>query len=101
MLLDEPAASMDPQLEEHIATHIFGMRPQDTTLVVVTHKLAMLRHFTRVIIVDRGRVVADGARDDILERIREGARTTSPAAAQRPQAPPGKLPGVVTDPELA
>jgi ATP-binding cassette subfamily C protein LapB len=101
MLLDEPTASMDPQLEEHIATHIFGMRPQDTTLVVVTHKLAMLRHFTRVIVVDRGRVVADGARDDVLARMREGARTPSPAAAQRPQAPPGKLPGVVTATELA
>jgi ATP-binding cassette subfamily C protein LapB len=73
MLLDEPTASMDPQLEEHVAEHVFGHRPQDTTLVVVTHKLGMLRHFTRIVVLDRGRIVADGSRDEIIRRMRDGA----------------------------
>lgn len=80
MLLDEPTASMDAQLEELIAASVFGLRPADTTLVVVTHKLAMLRHFTRVVVMDRGRIVADGPRDEMLRRMRDGA----PAPRQTP-----------------
>ncbi|MBV2263528.1 MAG: type I secretion system permease/ATPase [Thauera sp.] len=74
LLLDEPTASMDPQLEEQVAERIFGTRPADTTLVVVTHKPALLRYFTRVVILDRGRIAADGPRDEILRRLRESAQ---------------------------
>lgn len=83
MLLDEPTASMDAQLEDYVADRVFGHRPQDTTLVVVTHKPAMLRHFSRIVVLDRGRVVADGPRDEILRRMREGAQAQ---AAAQPQA---------------
>ena len=71
MLLDEPTASMDPQLEEQVAERVFGTRPNDTTLVVVTHKPAMLRYFSRIIILDKGKVIADGPRDEILRRLRD------------------------------
>jgi len=99
MLLDEPTASMDPQMEELIAAQVFGARPADTTLVVVTHKFSMLRHFNRIVVVDRGRVVADGPRDEVLRRLREpapaaaatsaaaSASAAAAAAANRPVAP--------------
>jgi ATP-binding cassette subfamily C protein LapB len=82
MLLDEPTASMDAQLEDYVADRVFGHRPQDTTLVVVTHKPGMLRHFSRIVVLDRGRVVADGPRDEILRRMREGAQAQAVAQAQ-------------------
>ena len=102
MLLDEPTASMDPQLEEHVAERVFGTRPGNTTLVVVTHKPAMLRYFSRIIIMDKGKVVADGPRDEILRRLRDtqlqaqqqrqaGAATanaTATAAAKPPSPAP-------------
>lgn len=97
MLLDEPTASMDAQLEEHVAERVFGARPSDTTLVVVTHKPAMLRYFSRIIILDKGKVVADGPRDDVLRRIRETQamaqqqqqrQTTAPAANASLNRPP-------------
>jgi ATP-binding cassette subfamily C protein LapB len=91
MLLDEPTASMDPQLEEQVAERIFGLRPNNTTLVVVTHKPAMLKHFTRVVIVDRGRIVADGPRDEVLRRLRETVQAQQQAATKAavdPSAPP-------------
>lgn len=81
MLLDEPTASMDAQLEDHIAANVFALRPADTTLVVVTHKPSMLRHFTRIVVIDRGRIVADGPREEILARMKQGAKA---AAAVRP-----------------
>jgi ATP-binding cassette subfamily C protein LapB len=85
MLLDEPTASMDPQLEELVAERVFGLRPEDTTLVVVTHKLTMLRHFTRIVVIDRGRIVADGPRDEVIRRMREGAQA---GTSQPPQNKP-------------
>ncbi|MBT9550679.1 MAG: type I secretion system permease/ATPase [Hydrogenophaga sp.] len=89
MLLDEPTASMDPKLEEQIAERVFGMRPKDTTLVVVTHKLGMLSHFTRIVVLDRGRIVADGPRDDILRRMRGSVQTAVPTATTiSPTVPP-------------
>ena len=90
MLLDEPTASMDPQLEEQVAERVFGMRPQGTTLVVVTHKLGMLRHFNRIVVVDKGRVVADGPRDEIIARMKGAAAQVS--SAPTPQAPPAAAP---------
>ena len=88
MLLDEPTASMDPQLEDYVAERVFGHRPHDTTLVVVTHKPGMLRHFSRIIILDRGRIVADGPREDVLRRLREGAQAQAQAAQPQAQQRP-------------
>jgi ATP-binding cassette subfamily C protein LapB len=103
MLLDEPTASMDPQLEEHVAQHVFGLRPQDSTLVVVTHKLSMLRHFTRIVIIDRGRIVADGPREEILKRMREGGQAASaPAHTQAlSRVPTGAPTAPLTETESA
>jgi ATP-binding cassette subfamily C protein LapB len=84
MLLDEPTAAMDPQLEEALAARLFGQCPPTTTLVVVTHKPSLLRHFTRIVVLDRGRVVASGPRDEIIRRLREN----SLAQAQSPQLLP-------------
>ena len=82
MLLDEPTASMDPQLEELVAERVFGTSPKDTTLVVVTHKPAMLKYFTRIIILDRGKIVADGPSNQILQRLRDSVQAQQ--ASQKP-----------------
>ena len=82
MLLDEPTAAMDPQLEEFIAEGLFGRCPPDATLVVVTHKPALLRHFSRIVVIDQGRVVADGPRDEVLSRLRQLAPPPPPPAAR-------------------
>jgi len=71
MLLDEPSASMDVQLEARVMKHLFDDIAKDSVLVVVTHKMGLLTHVNRIIVVDKGRVVADGPRDQILARMRE------------------------------
>lgn len=81
MLLDEPTAAMDAQLEEFIAEGLFGRCPADATLVVVTHKPALLRHFSRIIVIDRGKLVADGPREEVLHRLRQLANPRPPPAS--------------------
>ena len=71
ILLDEPTASMDAQLEARVMKHLFEEISPETTLVVVTHKTALLTHVNRIIVVDKGRIVADGPRDQVLARLQQ------------------------------
>ena len=77
MLLDEPTASMDAQLENRVMHHLFNELAPESLLVVVTHKPALLAYVNRVIVVDKGRIVLDGPRDAVLARLR-GTPTPAP-----------------------
>ena len=71
MLLDEPTASMDGQLETRVMQHLFSEVAKDSLLVIVTHKTAILPLVDRVIVLDEGKVVLDGPRDEVMNRLRE------------------------------
>lgn len=92
MLLDEPTASMDAQLEAKVMQHLFQEVSPDSLLVVVTHKMAILPLVNRVIVLDRGRVVLDGPRDAVLARLRSGATQQAKPAAVAPPVAPTPLP---------
>lgn len=72
-LLDEPTAAMDASLEAHVMRHLFDEVSRESLLVVVTHKVAMLPYVDRVIMLDRGRIVVDDARDKVLSLMRQPA----------------------------
>jgi ATP-binding cassette subfamily C protein LapB len=80
MLLDEPTASMDIQLEARVMKHLFEDIAPESVLVVVTHKMGLLPHVNRIIVVEKGRIVADGPRDKILARIKQAGPAAAPAA---------------------
>jgi ATP-binding cassette, subfamily C, bacterial LapB len=67
-LLDEPSASVDNNFEQEF---IEAFRPhlEGKTLVQVTHRASMLALVDRVIVIEAGNIVADGPRDQILERL--------------------------------
>jgi len=71
MLLDEPTASMDGELEAKVMKHLFQSLPSDTLSVVVTHKKSVLAHVDRVIVINQGQVVMNGPRDDVFKQIAE------------------------------
>ncbi|MBU9841320.1 type I secretion system permease/ATPase [Rahnella aceris] len=78
VLMDEPTASMDEQLEEYVIRQLHGWLV-GRTLIVVTHRPALLRLVDRIVVMDNGRVVADGPRDQILAKV--ASTTPAPAAA--------------------
>jgi ATP-binding cassette subfamily C protein LapB len=73
LLLDEPTASMDAKLENRVMQHLFEQMPADSAIVVVTHKPSVLNYVRRILVVDKGRVVLDGPRDEVLNRLRQPA----------------------------
>ena len=84
LLLDEPTASMDAQLEARVMRHLFQEMPPDSVVVVVTHKMGLLPLVNRVIVVDKGRVVADGPRDQVLARMRQPVSSAATAVSATP-----------------
>src|SRR5690625_384586 len=61
LFLDEPTTGLDPQSRAHLWDHILTLRERyGMTLLLTTHYLEEADHFAeRVVIVDRGRVIAD------------------------------------------
>jgi ATP-binding cassette subfamily C protein LapB len=68
LLLDEPSASMDDQTE---ATFIeaLGKWSADRTVVIATHRLKPLEMCNRLIVINEGRIVMDGPKQEILDHL--------------------------------
>ena len=71
IILDESTSSMDTRGEA-----AFKKRLEDVlerrTLVLVTHRASMLNLVERLIVLDHGRVVADGPREQVIEALQGG-----------------------------
>jgi len=71
LLLDEPTSAMDFSTESHITRRMASFA-QGRTVVLVTHRTSMLALVERVIVVDNGRIVADGPRERVMEALAAG-----------------------------
>jgi ATP-binding cassette subfamily C protein LapB len=69
LFLDEPTGAMDNQTEGYFIDHLKNAIGPDQTLIVSTHRHQMLSIVDRLIIIDKGRIVADGPRAKILEQL--------------------------------
>jgi len=78
LLMDEPTSSMDAQSEMAFLRQLRDAAG-NATLVVVTHRPAVLELVQRIVVVDGGRVVMDGPRDQVLAAL-SGVRPAAPAA---------------------
>jgi ATP-binding cassette subfamily B protein/ATP-binding cassette subfamily C protein LapB len=70
LILDEPTSGLDIGLEKKIIDKLKSGLGSDKTLLVITHRLAALELVDRILVVNEGRIVADGPRDKVLETLR-------------------------------
>ena len=66
LLMDEPTASMDSQLEARVMRHLYSEMPADSIIITVTHKPAVFAHVARMIVMDRGTVVMNDEREKVF-----------------------------------
>jgi ATP-binding cassette, subfamily B, bacterial len=66
LLLDDPAAAIDPHTEHEILAAMDGAMQGRTTLVVA-HRLSTLRQCDRIIVLDRGRMVQRGTHVELMQ----------------------------------
>jgi ATP-binding cassette subfamily C protein LapB len=71
LLLDEPTSAMDFSTEA-LVTQRMQAFSQGKTVVLVTHRTSMLSFVDRVIVIDQGKIVADGPREQIMQALAAG-----------------------------
>jgi ATP-binding cassette subfamily C protein LapB len=71
LLLDEPTSAMDMAGEQQLLTRL---APELThrLVVIATHRPGPLELASRLLILDQGRIAADGPRDAVLQAVKEG-----------------------------
>ena len=71
LLLDEPTSGLDALAERAVIDALRG-RLSQSTLLLATHRLPLFQLVDRLIVLDRGRVLADGPREEVLKRLGAG-----------------------------
>jgi ATP-binding cassette subfamily C protein LapB len=71
LLLDEPTAAMDHSSEADIKKRLRQFMP-GKTVILVSHRTTLLDLVDRVIVMDAGRIVADGPKDQVIQALRLG-----------------------------
>lgn len=65
LILDEPTSAIDPVSEGAIFDILRALRPSHTMLVIA-HRLSTVRDATRILVLDGGRIVAQGSHDELI-----------------------------------
>jgi ATP-binding cassette subfamily C protein LapB len=71
LLLDEPTSSMDHQSEERIKQRL-REAAHSKTVVLVSHRTSLLDLVDRLIVIDSGKIVADGPKAQVIEALQSG-----------------------------
>lgn len=71
LLLDEPSSHMDNQSEMALRARLKDICA-DKTVILVTHRTALLDLVDRLIVMDNGRIVADGPKEQVVTALKEG-----------------------------
>ena len=76
LFLDEPSSSMDLATERQLITHLSASLAPEHTVIIATHRYSLLALVTRLIVIDGGRIVADGPRDAVLQQLKSKGEPT-------------------------
>ena len=69
MFLDEPSGSMDMASERLLIQRLKTAFHPNQTVIVTTHRYNVLALVDRLVVIDSGRIVADGRREEILAKL--------------------------------
>ena len=71
LLMDEPTSSMDNTSEDLIKKALAPVI-SNKTLLLVTHRASLLSLVDRLIIVDNGKIIADGPKESVMNALKKG-----------------------------
>lgn len=70
-LMDEPTSGMDSSTESIVKNNLVTLL-KDRTLILVTHKTSLLSLVDRIIVLDNGKIIADGQKEAVLDALKKG-----------------------------
>src|SRR5512139_1141847 len=74
LFLDEPTGAMDTQTELYFIEKLKTALAKDQAMVVSTHRHNMLTICDRLIVIDAGKIIADGPRDEVLGKMKNAGQ---------------------------
>jgi ATP-binding cassette subfamily C protein LapB len=69
LLLDEPTASLDARAEKQFIRSIHATA-KDRTMLLITHKMDLLKLVDRILVLDKGKLIIDGPKDEVLAKLK-------------------------------
>ncbi|QLF71650.1 type I secretion system permease/ATPase (plasmid) [Peteryoungia desertarenae] len=69
VFLDEPSGAMDLASERHLLNRLTNAFDRNTTLLIATHRFSMLDLVDRLVVIDKGKIVADGPKKTVIEAM--------------------------------
>ncbi len=74
MFMDEPTAHFDVRSETEFLDRLKGIAKSDMTIIVSTHRPSLLSLVSRILVFEKGKLVADGPREAILASLQASAK---------------------------
>ena len=71
LLLDEPTASLDARAEKQFIQSI-NATAQNRTMLLITHKMDLLKLVDRILVLDKGKLIIDGPKDAVITQLKAG-----------------------------
>jgi len=87
LFMDEPTAHFDVRSEAEFLERLKKLADGNMTIIVSTHRLSLLSMVDRLLLFEKGRLIADGPRDKVIALL-QGAPVQAPAAAPVPVKTP-------------
>lgn len=84
MFMDEPTAHFDVRSETEFLERLKTIAKTEMTIIVSTHRPSLLSLVNRILVFDRGKLVADGPREAIVASLQAGAKRSEPAKFEHP-----------------
>jgi ATP-binding cassette subfamily C protein LapB len=77
VFFDEPTAHFDVRSEAEFLERLKGLASEQMTILLSTHRFSLLGYVDRLLLFEKGRLVADGPRDKILAMLQGGPKRFS------------------------
>lgn len=81
LVLDEPTANMDLGAERKLCSALKEIADTGHTLIVATHRDGPLEILDRLVLLEAGRIIMDGPKNEVIARLRKGAGQTETGGA--------------------
>ncbi|KPU44260.1 daunorubicin/doxorubicin resistance ATP-binding protein DrrA [Oxobacter pfennigii] len=75
LIMDEPTVGIDPQSRNHILDTVLELNRQGMTIIYTSHYMEEAEYLcSRICIMDQGKIIASGTRDELVELIKGETR---------------------------
>src|SRR5699024_200870 len=92
LVMDEATSALDSETEQKIADATHKLQGA-VTMVLIAHRITTVRYADRILVMDQGHIVDEGAFEDLIERsalfrrLAKGLEGVDEAEARAAQAP--------------